>query len=58
MRRLASFRRPDQSAGYGFVQDGLVLDCSANDKSLLEVIRAGRPWGSWSDSRYVVLCFV
>ena len=41
MRRLVSFKRPDQSAGYGFVQDGLVLDCSASGKSLLDVIRAG-----------------
>jgi hypothetical protein len=41
MRGLASFKRPDQSAGCGFVQDGLVLDCSANHKSLLDVIRAG-----------------
>jgi 2-keto-4-pentenoate hydratase/2-oxohepta-3-ene-1,7-dioic acid hydratase in catechol pathway len=41
MRRLVSFKRLDQSGGYGFVQDGLVLDCSANGKSLLDVIRAG-----------------
>src|ERR1700722_19941310 len=41
MRRFVSFKRPDRSAGYGFVENGLVLDCSASGKSLLDVIRAG-----------------
>lgn len=41
MNRLASFKRPDQSLGYGFVKDGIVLDCGAEGKSLPDVIRAG-----------------
>src|SRR5579862_4318396 len=41
MRRLVSFKRPNQTEGYGLVQDGRILDCSEGRKSLLDVIRAG-----------------
>jgi 2-keto-4-pentenoate hydratase/2-oxohepta-3-ene-1,7-dioic acid hydratase in catechol pathway len=41
MTRVASFRRPDDRVSFGFVQNGHVLDCGDNGRSLLDIVRSG-----------------